>query len=210
VLRTLARKVFFLPEARTSVFLAKGATTLCVETLPFEVGLADSTVEAFGVPVLPESLDPSVGRFDGEFAAVTFGGEQFVPVFRAILIPVLDVEARRADRLLAVEADETFWMPGLAHGIDAVVFDGSGAFGAFWREVSFVIRFAEELSSFFDEAAILQRRPAVGIRANEGVGRKRLTQSQDEWTSDLVSRHGADGDFPRKDGLLDLGASGRS
>jgi len=111
------------------VFLAKGATTLCVETLPFEVGLADSTVEAFGVPVLPESLDPSVGRFDGEFAAVTFGGEQFVPVFRAILIPVLDVEARRADRLLAVEADETFWMPGLAHGIDAVVFDGSGAFG---------------------------------------------------------------------------------
>jgi len=187
MLRTLARKVFFLPEARTSVFLAKGATTLRVETLSFKVGLADSAVEAFSVPILPESLDPSVGRFDGEFAAVTFGGKQFVPVFRAILIPVLDVKARRADRLLAVEADETFWMPGLAHGIDAVVFYGSGAFSAFGCEVRFVIRFAEELSSFFHEAAILQRRATVGIRANEGVRRKRLTQSQDEWTSDLDS-----------------------
>jgi hypothetical protein len=57
---------FSLPEAWTRVFLAKGATALCVETLSFQIQTQDSTVEALGVPVLPQSLNPAIGRFDGE------------------------------------------------------------------------------------------------------------------------------------------------
>jgi len=197
------------------VFLAKGATALCVETLSFQVHSADSTVEALGVPVLPQSLYPAIGRFDGEFAAVAFGGEKFVPMRRAIRIAVLDVEARRSDGLLAVEATEALRMPRLSHGIDAVVFDRKVALCAFGCEIGFVAVFAEELTLFLDEAAILERtsagtNAAFRIRAFESVRSKRLAQGQDKRASDLLSRHGADGDFAGEDGLLDFGASGAS
>ena len=67
-----------------------------------------STVEALCVPVLSQSLNPAIGRFDGEFAAVAFGGEKFVPMRRTILITVLDVEARRSDRLLSKGSRDDF------------------------------------------------------------------------------------------------------
>lgn len=117
------RRRLALPEAGTRVFLAKGSSALRVETLALEIRLADSTVEALRVPVLPQSLDPSVGGFDGEVAAVALGREELVPVLSAVLIPVFNVEASSADRSLAVEADEALGMPRLAHGVHAVVLD---------------------------------------------------------------------------------------
>lgn len=192
------------------MFLAKGATTLCVETLSFQVHTADSTVEALCVPVLPQSLNPAIGRFDGEFAAVAFGGEKFVPMRRTILITVLNVEARRSNRLLAVEATEALRMPRLSHGIDAVVFDRIAALCAFRCEIRFVVVFAEELTVFLNEAAILERTLAFRIGADERVRSKRLAQGQDKRASDLLSRHGADGDFAGEDGLLHFGAAGAS
>ena len=76
-------------------------STMIGKTLVFSNHSTYSTVEALGVPVLPQSLNPAIGRFDGEFAAVAFGGEKFVPMRRAIRIAVLDVEARRSDGLLS-------------------------------------------------------------------------------------------------------------
>jgi len=190
------------------VFLAEGATALSIETLSFQIGLADSTVEAFSVPVLPESLDPAIGGFDGEFAAVAFGGEKLIPVHGAILISVLNVEAGGADGRLTMEANEAFRMPRLAHGIDAIVFDGVVALGASGCEVLLVLVLAEELTTLFNEADGLKR--DSGVRADEILGRERLAKSQDERTSDLFSAHGADGDFSGENRLLHFGAAGRS
>ena len=56
-----ALAIFFLLEARAGVFLAKGTTTLCIETLSLQIGLADlymvevvfycNKVNVFGIPV---------------------------------------------------------------------------------------------------------------------------------------------------------------
>jgi len=67
--------VFSLPEAGAGVFLAVGPAALRIETLSFQINSADSTIEAFRMPVLPEGLDPAVRRLDGESASVTFGGK---------------------------------------------------------------------------------------------------------------------------------------
>lgn len=106
------------------MFLAIGPSTLCIETLPLQVDSTNSTVEAFSMPVLPKSLNPSVRGFDGELAAVAFGGEKLIPSLCGIHIAVLNVEASRANWFLSVEADETFRMKGLAHSVYAVMFDG--------------------------------------------------------------------------------------
>ena len=57
------------------------------------LGMTHSTIEAFRMPVLPQSLDPAVWRFDREFTAITFGCEQFVPRFKWIHVAILDMEA---------------------------------------------------------------------------------------------------------------------
>jgi len=201
---------FFLPEASARVFLAVGATALCVETLSFQITSADSTIEAFRMPVLPKSLDPAVRRFDGEFTSVTFGCEQLVPVHGAILVAILNVEAAGSDGLLAMKATEALWMPRLSHGVDAIIFDGAIALGAFWSEIFLVTDFAEELTFLLDEAYFLQRAAASRAGADERVGRECLAQGQNEWTSDLLAGHGTDGDFAGEDGLLDFSASGGS
>lgn len=190
------------------MFLAEGATALSIETLSLQIDLANSTVEAFSVPVLPESLDPAIGGFDGEFAAVAFGSEKLIPVLGAIHISVLNVEARGADGRLTMEANEALRMPRLAHGIDAIMFDGAIALGAFGSEVLLVLVLAEELTALFDEADSLKR--DSGVRADEILRRERLAKSQDKRTSDLFSAHGADWDFAGENRLLHFGASGRS
>ena len=62
-----------------------------------------STIEAFRMPVLPESLDPAVRRLDGESASVAFDGEQLVPGLGGIHIAILNVEAVSSDRGLMME-----------------------------------------------------------------------------------------------------------
>lgn len=205
-----ALAIFFLLEARAGVFLAKGTTTLCIETLSLQIGLADSTVEAFSVPVLPESLHPAVRGFDGELAAVALGREELVPVLRAILIPVLNVEACGPNWRLTMETDKTFRMPRLAHSVDAVMFDGGDALGAFRREMRFVVDFAEKLTALFDKTAVLKRCAALRVGAHERIRGEGLTESQDEGPSDLVSTDGADWDFAGEDRLLHLRTSGGS
>jgi len=167
--------VFSLPEAGASVFLAEGPTALRIETLSFQITSADSTIEAFRMPVLPEGLDPAVRRLDGESASVAFDGEQLVPGLGGIHIAILNVEAVSSDRGLVVEANEALGMKGLAHGIHAILQDRLATLGATGCEVFFVFFLAEKLASFFDEADVLKGDAGVG--AHESVRRERLAES---------------------------------
>jgi len=180
------------------VFFAIGATTFCIETLPLQVASADSTVEAFRMPVLSKSLHPAVRGFDGEVAPVAFGREKLVPGLRVVHVAVLDVKARIANWFLRVEADETFWMKRLAHSVYAVMLDRLAALCTFGREFSFVTNFAEKLTALFNESEVGERAAATRTRADEGIWRERLTESQDEWTSDLFSADSTDWDFCRR------------
>jgi len=200
--------VFSLPEAGAGVFLAVGPAALRIETLSFQINSADSTIEAFRMPVLPEGLDPAVRRLDGESASVTFGGEQLFPGLFRIHFAILNVKAFASNWRLVVEANEALGMKRLAHGIHAIVLDGLATLGASGCEVFLVFGLAKELASFLDEADVLKGNSGVG--ADEGVGRERLAESQDERTSDLFASDGAYGDLAGEDGLLDFGTSSSS
>jgi len=164
-----------LPEAGAGVFLAVGPAALRIETLSFQINSADSTIEAFRMPVLPEGLDPAVRRLDGESASVTFGGKQLFPGLFRIHFAILNVKAFTSDRRLVVEANEALGMKRLAHGIHAIVLDGLATLGASGCEVFLVFGLAKELASFLDEADVLKGNSGVG--ADESVGRERLAES---------------------------------
>jgi len=118
------------------------------------------------------------------------------------------MEATGANRRLVMEANEALGMESLVQSVDAIMFDGLSALGASGSEVLLVLILAEELTTLFNEADVLKRNSGVG--ADEGLGRERLAQGEDEGTSDFLSTDGADGDFAREDGLLHLGASSGS
>lgn len=72
--------------------LAEGSSSFGKETLPLQVFLANRALEALGVVVVVQCLNPAVSGLDRKSTAYALGGEELVPVFLAVRHSVFEVE----------------------------------------------------------------------------------------------------------------------
>jgi len=91
------------------------------ETLPLQILLAQTAVEALGVVVVVESLHPPVSRLYWEPTRYALGGKQLIPVFFAIGKSVLQVKRGVCKYFPTVGTDEALRMEVGAHGFQAVL-----------------------------------------------------------------------------------------
>jgi len=104
----------------SGVCLAERLSRFHKEALTFEVFLAKRAVEALGVVVVVESLDPPVSGFDRESARHALCCEQLVPIFFTVGQSILQIEGAIGEDLVAVSACKTLRMEVCGHRLQAV------------------------------------------------------------------------------------------
>jgi len=94
---------------------------LCIEAFPLHVFFAKRAVEALGVVVVVQSLDPPVSGFDRESAGDALCCEQLVPIFFTVGKSVLQIEGAVGEDLVAVGARKALWMEVRGHRLQTVL-----------------------------------------------------------------------------------------
>jgi len=105
----------------SGVGLAERLSRFDKEALTFEVFLAKRAVEALGVVVVVQSLDPPVSSFDRESAGDALCCEQLVPIFFTVGKSVLQIEGAVGEDLVAVGASKALWMEVRGHRLQTVL-----------------------------------------------------------------------------------------
>jgi len=105
----------------SGVRLAEWLSRFHKEALTFEVFLAKRAVEALGVIIVVESLDPPVSSFDWESARDALRCEQLVPIFFTVGQSVLQIERTVGKDLVAVGARKALRMEVCGHSLQAVL-----------------------------------------------------------------------------------------
>jgi len=82
------------------------------------------------MPVLVQCLDPAIAGLYGELAPVALGLEHGLPVFLAVILAFLHVEATTSYRLAAVSAQEALRMVGVLQGVHTLPHDCVAALAA--------------------------------------------------------------------------------
>jgi len=103
---------------------------LCIEAFPLHVFFAKRAVEALGVVVVVQSLDPPVSGFDRESAGDALCCEQLVPIFFTVGKSVLQIEGAVGEDLVAVGASKALWMEVRGHRLQTVPDNLFSAFAA--------------------------------------------------------------------------------
>jgi len=104
----------------SGVGLAERLSRFDKEALTFEVFLAKRAVEALGVVVVVQSLDPPVSGFDRESAGDALCCEQLVPIFFTVGKSVLQIEGAVGEDLVAVGARKALGVEVCRHRLQAV------------------------------------------------------------------------------------------
>jgi len=94
---------------------------LCIEAFPLHVFFAKRAVEALGVVVVVQSLDPPVSGFDRESAGDALCCEQLVPIFFTVGKSILQIEGAVGEDLVAVGASKALWMEVRGHRLQTVL-----------------------------------------------------------------------------------------
>jgi len=105
----------------SGVRLAERLSRFHKEALTFEVFLAKRAVEALGVIVVVEGLDPPVSSFNWKSAGDTLRCEQLVPIFFTVGQSVLEIEGAVGEYLVAVGASKAFRMEVRRHRLQAIL-----------------------------------------------------------------------------------------
>jgi hypothetical protein len=166
------------------MFLTIRLTTLCKESLAFQIHLTSRTIEAFRMPVIVKSFDPSVAGFNGELTTIALSLEHCCPVFLTVDFALFQVEGAAATCLVTVDTLEALRMEGVLQGIHTFPDNGFSTFTAAWCKVLFIISLTEELSFFLHESHPDQGYGTLGVTAREVVRAPGLVQGQDKWSSD--------------------------
>lgn len=149
--------------------LTEWTASLVVETLPFKVLLAVSTVEALTVIIVIQSFYPSVAGLNGESASKAFSGEELVPISFTICHAFLQEEWSVAKQFSAMATSEALWMEVPSNSIQAIALDFAGAFAASRSQVLLETVLAVQISLFLDESNVLQWATAIGVYAHEVI-----------------------------------------
>jgi len=103
------------------VIFTENLAPLCIEAFPLHVFFTKRAVEALGVIVVVESLDPPVSSFDWKSAGDTLRCEQLVPIFFTVGQSVLEIEGAVGEYLVAVGASKAFRMEVRRHRLQAIL-----------------------------------------------------------------------------------------
>jgi len=112
------------------MIFTENLATLGIEAFPLHVFFAKRAVEALGVVVVVQSLDPPVSGFDRESAGDALCCEQLVPIFFAVGQSVLQIEGAVGEDLVAVGASKALWMEVRGHRLQTVPDNLFSAFAA--------------------------------------------------------------------------------
>jgi len=129
--------------------------------------MAHRTLEAGGVIVVAQRLNPSIARFDREAATETFRSEQLVPISLAVWQTVFEIERVVSEWPSAVSARETLRMPGTIDCVEAVALDPLVTFRTHRRHVVLETAFAVQEIVLFNEAAVHQIPTTRSVGADE-------------------------------------------
>jgi len=166
------------------MLLAVRLALLGKERLSFQVTLTSGAVEAFRVPVFIESLDPPIARFNGELATKALSLEKLGPVFLAVDLALLDVEASGANGDAAADTREAVHVERVLHRVNYFPDNLLSALATGRCQVHLIIALAVELSTFLHKTHTHQITSALGVCTAE-VGRAPgAVKGGNVWTPD--------------------------
>jgi hypothetical protein len=139
------------------------------------------------MPVLVECLDPAIAGFNWELTTIALSLEHGGPIFRAVDLAVLIVEATCTYWLMALTAQEATHVEGVLHCINHFPDNCTAAFSTPWCEILFIILFTIQLSLLFNKSNVNEWCMAVRIGADEMIWAPSLVKSRYEWTPDGCS-----------------------
>lgn len=125
------------------MFLAERFSLFCIKSFAFQIYLACRAVKTLWVPVLIQSLDPTIAWFNGELATSTFSLEHGLPVFLTICLAIFHMKLSTSNRFATVEAKETLWVKGVLECIDAFPQNSRAALSASWSKVFLIVLLAK-------------------------------------------------------------------
>jgi len=166
------------------MLLAVRLALLGKERLSFQVTLTSGAVEAFRVPVFIESLDPPIARFNGELATKALSLEKLGPVFLAVDLALLDVEASGANGDAAADTREAVHVERVLHRVNYFPDDCVPALAAARGKILLVVFLTVQLARLLHKANVNELSAARRVAAAEVVRAERLLQRRDERTSD--------------------------
>jgi len=103
------------------VIFTENLAPLCIEAFTLHVFFAKRAVEALGVIVVVESLDPPISSFDWESAGDTLRCEKLIPIFFTVGQSVLEIEGAVGEYLVAIGAGKALRMEVRRHRLQAVL-----------------------------------------------------------------------------------------
>jgi len=139
------------------MLFAEWFSLFCIKSFSFEVLLTCRTIEALGVPVLVQGLDPAISWFNWELTSVALSLEHRLPIFLAVRFSILNVELSTSYRLAAVEAKEAFGMESVFQCVYALPQNCGTTFATSWSKELLIILLAKELATFLHESYAQER-----------------------------------------------------